>query len=117
MPEHTWQRDKVHVLVRALGESQDVGIMQVVSVHETRGRASEAFLAEPDKQALAVFPRPFNVAEPTLPPPKPGDLFSFEPGKFREMDRALDQAHERTRELSTLEVPKPDPPKPDPPKR
>lgn len=81
-----------YTLVRVTGLKNGIGSMKVVDAFPTQREVMKAFLAEPNKHALAIIPGSFYLRF------SPGEVLPFEPGKYtgptwvENLDRALDQA-------------------------
>jgi hypothetical protein len=104
MSGNSEERQSWYAMVRVLGLKGELGVMEVLDTYPRKHEAIAAFLAEPNKHALAIFPAPLHVAM------EPGKVQLFSPGKFRgwnwseDLDRALDEAlgRSRTREPLTM---------------
>ena len=84
-------RQRWFALVRVTELKYGLGFMEVVDCFPTHAAAMQAFLQDPNKYALAVFPHSFYLKF------DPGCVLPFKPGEHQgktwveDMDRALNQ--------------------------
>lgn len=108
MGSNTEASRRWYALVRVEGLTSGLGLMNVVDAYPTRGEAIKAFLQEPNKHALAIYPDPYPEKL------EPGHVLTFTPWKFYEeptptwsedVDRALDESLDKlfTKTLMRIE--------------